>query len=97
MHTFEKIFEIVKTIPIGTVSTYGNVADMAGTPNPRIVGYALSCLTSDSDVPWHRIVNRRGEISSRAGNGTWLQKELLESEGIIFDEKGRIDMAVYQW
>ena len=70
---------------------------MAGTSNPRIVGYALSSLNSDSDIPWHRIVNRHGEISSRAGNGPWLQRELLESEGVAFNKKGRIDMKVYQW
>jgi methylated-DNA-protein-cysteine methyltransferase-like protein len=97
MKTFEKIFEVVKKIPMGKVATYGDVADMAGTANPRIVGYALSSLNSDSDIPWHRIVNYHGEISSRAGNGSWLQKEMLESEGITFNKKSRINLKIYRW
>ena len=97
MNTFAKIFEMVEKVPVGKVATYGNIADMTDTPNPRIVGYALSSLNFDSDVPWHRIVNRLGEISSRDGDGPWLQKRLLESEGIVFAKNGRINMNVYQW
>ena len=82
---------------MGKVATYGNIADMTGTLNPRIVGYALSSLNFDSDVPWHRIVNRLGEISARDGDGPWLQKKLLESEGVVFAKNGRINMNVYQW
>ena len=97
MNTFAEIFKIVEKVPVGKVATYGNIADMAGTLNPRIVGYALSSLNSDSDNPWHRIVNRHGEISSRDGDGPWLQRELLESEGVVFTKKGRININVYRW
>ena len=51
MNTFAEIFKIVEKVPVGKVATYGNIADMAGTLNPRIVGYALSSLNSDSDIP----------------------------------------------
>jgi methylated-DNA-protein-cysteine methyltransferase-like protein len=91
----------VRRIPHGRVATYGQIAHLAGMPrHARQVGYALAAL-SDRDaatVPWHRVVNAQGEISRRATPGSDdLQLRLLESEGIVFDERGRIELRRFQW
>ena len=97
-NTFTKIFTIVSTIPYGRVATYGQIAEMVPISSPRIVGFALASLNgSQEDVPWHRVVNRHGEISSRGPDQMLAQKELLASEGIKWNKKGRIDFKVYGW
>ena len=97
MDTFEKIYEVVRQVPFGMVATYGKVAQLSGVNNARLVGYALSNLQANTEIPWHRIVNRDGAISYREGEGPGLQKNLLKSEGIAFSEKDRINLKVYQW
>jgi methylated-DNA-protein-cysteine methyltransferase-like protein len=74
------------------VASYGQIAELAGLEgHARQVGYALHALPADSGVPWHRVVNAKGEISPRsAGDSHELQRMLLEAEGVEFDEKGRI-------
>jgi methylated-DNA-protein-cysteine methyltransferase-like protein len=74
------------------VASYGQIAELAGLDgHARQVGYALHALPPDSGVPWHRVVNAKGEISPRsAGDSHELQRMLLEAEGVEFDEKGRI-------
>ena len=95
---FETILEVVRTIPCGYVATYGQIAEKVGTPNARLVGYALSGVNSRyDDVPWHRVINRLGKISVRPSGGMYLQKELLISEGIRFDSEGRVDLEKYGW
>jgi methylated-DNA-protein-cysteine methyltransferase-like protein len=97
--TYEKIYRAVRRIPRGRVATYGQVAELAGLEGrARQVGYALHALPSGSRVPWHRVVNARGEISLRSGSDSHeLQRLLLESEGIRFDGRGRIDLGRYGW
>ena len=92
--TYLKIYAAVRRIPRGRVATYGDVAERAGLEGrARQVGYALHALPSRSRVPWHRVVNARGEISLRRGSDAHeLQRLLLEAEGIRFDAKGRIDL-----
>ena len=89
----------IRRIPRGRVATYGQIAELAGLDgHARQVGYALHNLPTASDVPWHRVVNARGEISPRnSGDSHELQRMLLESEGIDFDLRGRLDLAQYQW
>ncbi len=80
------------------MSTYGQIARLTGNCTPRMVGYALHALPGDSDVPWQRVINSRGEISLRSGNdGHSLQRKLLENEGIIFDSNNRIDFRLFGW
>jgi len=76
----------VKRIPRGRVATYGQVATLAGLDgHARQVGYALHDLPPQSNVPWHRVINARGEISPRsAGDSHELQRMLLEAEGVDF-------------
>lgn len=100
---FSEIYQLVKMIPCGKVATYGQVARLVGRPrHVRQVGYALSALgnqqSHELEVPWHRVVNARGEISARAHpDYENYQRVLLEDEGVEFGLKGRIRLACYQW
>ena len=91
---------IVRCIPEGRVATYGQIAALAERPrNARQVGYALARLSDDS-VPWHRVVNTRGEVSERGLDpleSVDRQRFLLEEEGIVFDLRGRIDLNRFGW
>jgi len=99
MSCYPKIYDVVKLIPYGQVATYGQIADLAGLiGKPRVVGYALFRVTKDSDVPWHRVVNAKGEVSRsslRDGNDD-LQQLLLEKEGVVFNKR-RLDLNYYRW
>lgn len=101
MSSYDRIYETVRKIPVGKVATYGQIADLTQLyGKARLVGYALYRVDRDAeDIPWHRVVNAKGEISysfQRQG-GDYLQKALLEAEGIKFDNKGKIDLSQYQW
>lgn len=91
---------MVRRIPSGWVATYGQVATMAGMPRrARLVGRVLQRLDSATNVPWHRVVNAKGEVSfslSRNG-GDILQRRLLEKEGIKFDDRNRMDLERNRW
>jgi methylated-DNA-protein-cysteine methyltransferase-like protein len=95
---WQRIYRAVRTIPPGRVATYGQVADLAGLDgHARQVGYALHALTAGEDVPWHRVVNARGEVSERSsGDSHELQRLLLEAEGVEFDARGRIDLKKFR-
>ena len=97
MNTFEKIYEVVKSIPKGKVATYGQVALLAGNPRwARVVGYALHVNPEPGIIPCHRVVNREGKLApSFAFGGEGVQRQLLESEGIVFESDGRIDLGKY--
>ena len=94
-----RIYEIVNRIPRGKVATYGQIATLAGMPgHARQVGYALHSLPDGSEVPWQRVINRNGRISLRAyPSAEYLQRALLEAEGVLFDDEGGISLAKYRW
>ena len=96
--TYQRIYRAVRRIPRGRVATYGQVARVAGLPGQaRLVGYALSAL-SDGRVPWQRVINARGEISARAEAAfETAQRDLLEAEGVEFDERGRVSLRRFRW
>ncbi len=98
--TYERIYAIVRQIPAGTVATYGQVATLANLAGQaRLVGYALYRVDIASGIPWHRVINAKGEISEsplRLG-GDDVQRSLLEQEGVMFSPKGRVDFQRYQW
>ncbi len=95
---YQRIYATVKKIPPGKVSTYGRIAKIAGGCSARNVGYAMAALPFDSDVPWHRVINAKGEISLRKnGEGDLIQKQILEAEGIVFNEKGKINLGRNGW
>ena len=97
MNTFEKIYEVVKSIPEGRVATYGQVALLAGNPHwARVVGYALHVNPEPGTIPCHRVVNREGRVAPGfAFGGEGVQRQLLEAEGIVFESDGRIDLEKY--
>lgn len=93
------VLQVVKSVPAGRVATYGQVALLAGKPGAaRQVGYILHGVrNTDYDVPWQRIINAQGRISTfRLGFGD-LQRELLRAEGVTVTEDGRIDLAAFRW
>jgi methylated-DNA-protein-cysteine methyltransferase-like protein len=94
-----QFYAIVSQIPEGQVATYGQVATLAGYPGQaRQVGYALNSLTDDFDIPWQRVINAKGLVSARTDPiFEEIQRQILESEGILFDDKGRIDLSKFQW
>ena len=96
---YRRIYRVVRRIPSGRVATYGQIAVLAGIPRQaRQVGYALHALPRGSDVPWQRVINARGSVSERSTPGTEeLQRAALESEGVVFDIRGRVDLGCYQW
>jgi methylated-DNA-protein-cysteine methyltransferase-like protein len=94
------IFFVVQQIPAGKVLTYGDVAAMAGMPRAaRLVGNTLHGLPQDTQVPWHRVVNHKGGLSTGRAwpGGDRLQRSLLEAEGVRFDERGRLSLREYRW
>ncbi len=89
-----QIFTIIANISEGKVATYGQIARMAGMPNQaRLVGRILAQLPAETSLPWHRIVNSRGRISSP---DTQRQITKLAEEGIKL-VNGRINLKLYEW
>lgn len=94
---YQRIYALVRQIPPGYVSSYGRIGRLAGC-TARTVGFALAALPVGNDVPWQRVVNSRGQISCRdGGGGHALQRDLLELEGVCFDEQQRLDLSLYGW
>ncbi|CAM3524831.1 methyltransferase [Rouxiella silvae] len=92
----QRVFQIIAAIPLGQVTTYGEVARLAGSPRAaRQVGGVLKKLPEGSSLPWHRVVNRHGEISLQ-GEDFKRQRHALLAEGIIF-KKGQIDLLKFGW
>lgn len=93
----QTIYEVVKTIPAGVVATYGQVAAIVGC-GPRLVGYALASLPAGMDVPWQRVINSQGKISTRSDGATDpRQRQALIREGIVFSLKGTVDLKRFGW
>ncbi len=96
--TYERIYRVIRRIPRGRVATYGQVAAFAGIPGrARQVGYALHVVPASARVPWHRVINARGEISLRKSGESTQQRTLLEKEGVVFDAEGRVSLKRYGW
>lgn len=95
----ERVYDCVRRIPRGRIINYGSVAALVGAPRAaRGVGYALSHLPPGSDVPWWRVVNRRGAISTSRFNGlAQRQRAILESEGVEFDADGEASWERFGW
>ena len=97
---YQRIYAVVDSIPRGRVATYGQVAREAGMPrNARQVGFALRTLPEGSPLPWHRVLNAKGEISERAcaSGGPRVQLQRLKREGVETDARGRIDLERFGW
>jgi methylated-DNA-protein-cysteine methyltransferase-like protein len=93
-----KIIKILQLIPYGTVSTYGTVATLAGNPSgARQVARILHSSSKKYDLPWHRVVNYKGEIPPRSSMSHLNQRTLLENEGVTFSTSGGIDLESFLW
>ncbi len=96
---FEKVYVLVKQIPHGKVCTYGAIAKALGSSqSARMVGWAMNASHSHTDVPAHRVVNRKGLLTGKHHfEGTNLMQQLLESEGFIIEENQIINFAENLW
>lgn len=100
---WSRYYRVVRRIPRGRVSTYGDVARAAGKPRgARQVGYALAALRgAKHDVPWQRVLGARprglAAISILDPMGAAVQRRLLEGEGVRFDDRGRVDLGRHGW
>ena len=94
-----QIYSVVRQIPRGRVATYGQIARLAGMPgHARQVGYALNALPDGLDIPWHRVINAGGGISTRFNPlDEDIQRGLLEEEGVEFNLSRRLSLARYRW
>ena len=92
-----QIYTQVHQIPSGKVSTYGDIAKFAGFPGyARQVGRLMATLPAGSSLPWHRVVNAKGEISM-AGADLQRQRERLIAEGVEVNGSGKLKLAQYRW
>ncbi|MCZ6473830.1 MAG: MGMT family protein [SAR324 cluster bacterium] len=105
-----RVLKLISKIPAGRVTTYGQIALLAGYPRrARQVGYVLASLAPGSAVPWHRVINAQGRVSPRGGNSVGRgktgvgggsaehrQQRLLRKEGVRF-KAGRVDLDAYRW
>ncbi len=101
-----RVWELVRQIPAGKVATYGQIALLLAPPpgmdpksylafGARWVGGAMAACPQD--VPWQRVINSQGRVSLRPGVGGSHQRELLEAEGVVFDERDRVDLKIFAW
>lgn len=99
MGFYQRVYEVVKKIPYGKVSTYGKIAAKCGSPrSARQVGWALHVNPNPSEIPCHRVVNRFGCLSgSFAFGGSDAQKTLLNMEGVEVDDEYKVDLNKYLW
>lgn len=96
---FQRVYEVVKQIPYGKITTYGAIAKKIGAPkSARMVGYALNASTMQEDVPAHRVVNRKGLLTGKHHfQGTNLMQQLLESEGVKIKDNTVQNFEDYFW
>ena len=92
-----KLYEIVSSIPIGKVTTYGLLAKVSGIHNPRVVGILLHKNPDPARVPCHRVVNSQGKLAKNyAFGGERAQAEKLKAEGVKIINR-RVILDKYQW
>ena len=98
---FEQIYRMVLRIPAGRVMTYGQIARLLDDRySPRLVGWAMHATPKDErNIPWHRVINSRGSTSTGRLilHEPDLQRLLLESEGVVFNDKAVCNLSVFQW
>lgn len=97
-----QVFAMVRQVPHGKVATYGQIATLLGSPRvARHVGFAMAGAwraEGDEPVPWHRIVNAKGSISTRErADPDHDQRTLLEREGVGFRANGTVDLRAFRW
>ncbi|PSR13567.1 MAG: cysteine methyltransferase [Bacteroidetes bacterium] len=95
---YENVYDVVRLIPPGRVTNYGAIADFLALGSARMVGWALNQAIHTGDVPAHRVVNRKGELSGRTHFATPTRmQELLEAEGMVVKDDTVVDFDRYFW
>jgi len=102
MNFNQKVYYFTKKIPYGRVATYGQIAALCGNVRAgRLVGWALHHIADEIKIPWHRVINRHGQISTTClEHPAELQKKLLEAEGIEVKKINglwQVDLEKYLW
>ena len=95
-----RVYQAVSHIPFGQVATYGQIAELIGAYGcARQIGWSLKRLRLPSKIPWHRVINAKGEVSMCIGReGTdWVQIDLLKREGIFIDQEFKIQLSRFLW
>lgn len=94
---FNKVYKVVKKIPPGKVTTYGQIGYLVGTKDARKIGWALHS-NKDPKVPCHRVVDRNGRLAPNfAFDGAKEQRRRLELEGVILKDAMHVDLKKYLW
>lgn len=102
----QSVWDIVRQVPSGKVTTYGYIAGLIPPPpgmsmdnyrawGSRWVGGAMAACPED--VPWWRVINSQGKVSLRQGQGGTRQRDILESEGVVFSEREQVNLKEYSW
>lgn len=94
---YNRVYKVVAQIPRGRVSTYGRIARFLGVAlGARMVGYALN-NSGQSDIPAHRVVNRKGELTGRTHFPGDTMRERLRQEGVTFVDEYQVDIEAHIW
>jgi methylated-DNA-protein-cysteine methyltransferase related protein len=94
----EAVIEIIKSIPAGKVQTYGGISKLAGHPNgARQVVRILSSMSEKQNLPWHRVINSKGELPVLNDQMFAEQKALLLREKVNVSPEGKVDLKEYLW
>ena len=95
---YARIYAVIAQIPFGKIATYGQIARIEGHATARMVGRSLATVPDHVNIPWQRVLNHAGKLSERSGGGgTSKQRELLQSEGVVFNAHGRTRLAQFGW
>ncbi len=96
---YDRVYEVVKLIPYGKVTSYGLIARFIGAPkSSRAVGYAMTAAVNRDDIPSHRVVNRNGLLTGKHHfPGSHLMQQLLESEGIMVENSQIVNFEEHKW
>ncbi len=96
---YSKVIKVVKQIPYGKVSTYGDIAEfISSRKSARMVGWVLNKQKGNPDVPAHRVVNKKGLLTGKMHfNGINLMQNLLESEGVEIKNNQIVNLEKYLW
>ena len=96
---FDRVYEVVKLIPEGRVTSYGAIAVYLGAArSARMVGWAMNNASKMEDIPAHRVVNRNGLLTGKHHfPGTYVMQQQLEAEGIEVKDDKIVDFQQYFW
>lgn len=93
-----KTIEVIQSIPSGKVMTYGQIAACAGSPRgARQVARILHSMSKKYELPWHRVINSQGGISLYEKESQLAQEELLQSEGVLFNSNGKVNLELCRY